>query len=788
MSAPGAPTPRDARGGAPRWLRSAIGASLVAIIVIAPLAIGSAHTTTRLLLAFAASAVLAATLVERVVTGKRLPIVVPTVALACAVVFTLLQLVPLPPDLLAGLAPITFETLDNTREGWGWHAVSLDPAHSLHELVKVGAYLAVFVAALTYASRRHRKRLLVMAVVGAATLVTLIGFVQAAFGQSSIMYFYRPHDQFATLVRGTFVNPNHFGALLCTAVPCALAVGIREPRWRWFALPVTVALNVAIVLSLARASVIAAVVGQIVTFALDRWQLKRGSEWSRDGRHAWRALAVGAAVAVVATAVIGMHVLEPVWDRSISAELKHPYSKYQAWSDAARLIWEQPWTGIGRGAFEQAFTRVSDVGGQVRFPWAENGYVQAATDWGVPATLLLCLLAGWSLVVAVRRMGEDPLAVGALGGIIALAVHETVDFSVELPGVALPALAILATLYSRRQSESELGRRRLHVHWTFFAIPAALVAAAIVAWRVPTAQADVDSLTRAARDPATSIEAIVRLGEGRRARHPAEYRIPALVAERLARERDSRALRWLNDAIYLNPTHPTLHLMAAEILAVAGRKSQALLEYRTAAQHAANPRLAIWPAAARRYPAMADLETTCPTDVDSQRIFAKWLDSLGRVDDAERMYLRIVETHPQHTVALQWLVRRALDRGDRELAADRVEALLTADHGRPSRLLAIRARQLAGDLDGAARALDAEAEQLKDVFDAEIGLAMAYAEAGKTAEARARLEDLGRTWSLTPDLRMVLHDTRAEIERNVGNLHQYRWELEQRDRLKKEQF
>jgi hypothetical protein len=46
------------------------------------------------------------------------------------------------------------------------------------------------------------------------------------------------------------------------------------------------------------------------------------------------------------------------------------------------------------------------------------------------------------------------------------------------------------------------------------------------------------------------------------------------------------------------------------------------------------------------------------------------------------------------------------------------------------------------------------------------------------------LERLEKTWSLTRDLRVVLHEARAELERAAGNEHQYRWEIDQRDQLK----
>ena len=66
----------------------------------------------------------------------------------------------------------------------------------------------------------------------------------------------------------------------------ALVVGMREPRLRPFAFAAALLLDVAIVLSLSRAAILAAGIGQALFFGLDQLQLRRGPEWAKSRRSA----------------------------------------------------------------------------------------------------------------------------------------------------------------------------------------------------------------------------------------------------------------------------------------------------------------------------------------------------------------------------------------------------------------------------------------------------------------------------------------------------------------------
>lgn len=764
-----------------RALRRILGGGLAVLIAAAPLAIGTVHPVSRLLVFSGCSLLLFLTLIERIWAGRPLTVTVPTVAFAVAVLSTALQLIPLPMSIVGRLSPAAHEIfglLDTPTA----HALTLEPAATLRELAKLAAYGAFFVAAVAYASRSARRRQLVFMVSGTATAAALIGLIQAVVGARRILFLYAPEAEWATLVRGTFVNPNHFGALLCLGAPCTLALAMREPRWRWAATLATFVINVAAMLTLQRASIAAVLIGQALTFSFDRTQLKRGGDWLRSRPATWGMLGIAIAAAVAVAAVTGRSQLTAVVDQTarIGEEIQSPLSKFHVWARSVDLIWSYPWTGIGRGSFEQAFTHVTDVGGVLRYQSIENMYLQVVVDLGVPIALLLFLLAGWSLILAARRLRDDPLALGALGAVLALAVHDAVDFSVELPGVALPALALLATLFGQRSIRDEDGRRRVRVRAAYLVVPFIVVAPVVLEQWAPSATDDATALGFSVRDASVSTAELIARGDDARKRHPADYFVRLVVAERLVRELHPASLSWLNEAMYLNPTHPLPHVMAAETLAATRHKTQALLEYRLAAG-ASDARRTVWPFVMARYPYVEDLLAATPDEVTALSLLAEWLAG-RRSDWLDIVYRRMVVLEPTNRRALTALARLALARRDVRSATERVGTLLSVDRSTSALLLAARAQILAGELGAAAELLDSLSERSEEAFAVELELVSGAARAGRAEQSRARLDALEH-WSLNRRARAQLHEARAELEHQAGNEHQYRWELEQRDRL-----
>jgi O-antigen ligase len=112
------------------------------------------------------------------------------------------------------------------------------------------------------------------------------------------------------------------------------------------------------------------------------------------------------------------------------------------------MIADRPGTGHGYGTYEQTFRLYQDrSAGLFLVDKAHNTYLEHAAELGVPATVLLYLgplilflfcLRG----VFMRRRGKIfPLL--AVSATVLVAVHALVDFSLQIPAIAVTYAAIL---------------------------------------------------------------------------------------------------------------------------------------------------------------------------------------------------------------------------------------------------------------------------------------------------------------------------------------------------------
>jgi Tfp pilus assembly protein PilF len=759
---------------------------LPAAIVLAPLAIGTVHPWPRAILFGLSGLGLALAIAVRHTQGRRIQLTVPMLILAVAAVATALQLIPLPETVLRWLSPRTAEVLEQTqRGGYGALPLSLDPPSTIRELSKIVGYLAFLAWATAYCVHAHRRRLVLVAVVVSATTVALLGFLQAALG-ARILFFYVPHSQILNeiLVRGSFVNPNHFGSLMCLAAPCALTLVLRERDSRIPAILALIVINLAVILSLSRSAMVTAPLAQVVTLLLARAQTRGSSSGTFRTESSLVAIGTITATLVIALAIGGSRVTSPfsaTRTEGFGETSSNPNSKFFAWQGATDIAVAFPWTGAGRGAFGQGFALLNERPGYLRYEWVENAYLQPVADWGVPIALLLLVLAGWAGRTFLRRAMLEPLSIGAAGALFGLAIHDIADFSIEIPGVAIPALALAATLFARQGKEvgPDLGWF-VSPRLVWLAVPLLAIALPVAAVWTSDANQDGRQLARLSRDPTATPAEVIARGSALLRIHPADAHIAALVAQRLAKDSHPEAMKWLNDALFLDRTNSTLHVIAAEVLARAGRKSQALLEYRTAMDYGALPS-EIWTRISARY---VDRDALVKAAGDSpERLYdlANWLFGHRRVVDADLICDAMLMKDRFSLPASRLHVRTAVAMGDVDKVRARVASLLSMDRATETRYTAVRGLIFVGDLDAAGNLLDTTPDRSTTASELELELAQAMARAKRLDSARARLDKMPALTSRAARARW--HEVRATIERLAGNQHQSAWEHEQALRL-----
>jgi O-antigen ligase len=127
---------------------------------------------------------------------------------------------------------------------------------------------------------------------------------------------------------------------------------------------------------------------------------------------------------------------------------------------ALRMWKEYPVFGSGLGSFPVVFPRYSAEGTLVAYTHAHNDYLEFGAEVGVLGLSLLGLMVLMSFTVALRAqyLRRDPLMRGlsfaAMMGILALMIHSSVDFNLQIPANALTFMLLLAfawlSLYQAR--------------------------------------------------------------------------------------------------------------------------------------------------------------------------------------------------------------------------------------------------------------------------------------------------------------------------------------------------
>ena len=147
--------------------------------------------------------------------GIRWPL---ALLLGCA----FLQLVPLPPAALGVLSPArgeVHEALAGVVPGAGWAPITLSPAATLFQAVRIAGCVLVMLLARELTWHFDRRRWL-----AAAPIVAIAG-VEAALGLAQ--YLLGGAQQGAT---GTYANHNHFAGLLEMSMPFALMAAVAVTR------------------------------------------------------------------------------------------------------------------------------------------------------------------------------------------------------------------------------------------------------------------------------------------------------------------------------------------------------------------------------------------------------------------------------------------------------------------------------------------------------------------------------------------------------------------------------
>ena len=368
----------------------------------------------------------------------------------------IVQLVPAPLRFLASVSPetsILIPQWDLAVAGGSVsrHPFSIAPALSEMGLVLFTANaLLVLGCARLFSIRGAHRVALAIAIVGVA--LAAAGIIQRPLFTGKIYGFWTPLEGGSPF--GPFVNRNHFAGWALMALPLALGLlcgGVAramrgvKPTWRarllWGSSPEANR----ILLCAAGAGVIA--LSLVMTMsrsgmaALGLAVAITGAVVMRRQRTARRALTIGYLFLLVIV-VVSWAGADAIASRFGEADWRELNQRRGPWADAIDIASRFPVVGTGLNTYGVAtmFYQRHDLA--QHYAEAHNDYLQLAAEGGVLLTIPAALSVAAFIVAVRRRFQEDTsvrtywLRVGAVTGLTAIALQETVDFSLQMPGNA----------------------------------------------------------------------------------------------------------------------------------------------------------------------------------------------------------------------------------------------------------------------------------------------------------------------------------------------------------------
>lgn len=715
--------------------------ALLALVAGMPWALGGAASWVLwpLVLLSGAAAVLACVGARRQKQQVGLPelsLLMFAGALLCA-----LQLVP----LSAGLLRVVSAPMAALREFTlvplgleGPRPASLEPSATWRELAKHLSYGVILATAAQLSrSRKARQRVLATVAFNGAALA-LVGLGHSLFSVSSLFGLLDFTHAAPPLIT-PFGNPNHLASYLGLAATVSVSLALSA-EVRAKAAPYLLAAMLSgagVLLSLSRGGIAFFVFGQLL-LALWAFRRRRQGERARDERWKRGFTALGTLLAVLA---VGTYLAVERIAREFGAGDTLNLSKVELWPSMVRAALRFPLLGMGRGAFEVAFTRYQAQPLPNTLTHPENVLLQLAAEWGASG-LLLALAGAWAFGRLLRRESVSTQDFGVLAGVAALVLHNLFDFSLELPACALAALVSLGAV--SRPDERQGGAWRLPSWHALAGAAACLLVslASLFAGRHQLRDAEVE-LQGLLTSKAPRVQVRAR-GEALIDRHPADYLLYSLVGAAHAAEAPTDGLAFVNRALYLRPLDARAHRAAARSLLTLGRRSQAFLEYRLAYQAGDAASLREGMARAR---SEAELVTLTPEDAKVAATVAQGLWGVASRREQALTYLAWAREHFAGSPdALKlWLLEAEVRLQRRELplaAAAAEEAERRAPEALEPRVMRANVLQAGGRAEEALEALN----ELRSRFPGEVQLGFTLARhqlaAGKPRRARETLQQL----------------------------------------------
>ncbi|VAX20096.1 hypothetical protein MNBD_NITROSPINAE04-2435 [hydrothermal vent metagenome] len=345
--------------------------------------------------------------------------------------------------------------------------ISLDTFKSSTALMRLLSYGGVFWISLQLCRSSRRARLMYLTLASA-------GFVYASYGLivylgkfNTILWY----EKWAYLddLTSVFVNRNSFATYAGLTLICAIAIFMDDlikersfgfsnkytirvlleklsKRW-WIYLILIFTVTTALLLSHSRGGLISAISGIVIFFLV-----LAGAE----SRERWKVSIVLIIFAIMGAvfSISGQGTVNRMYSALSDAKIRQNFNE-----QSMQAITAEPWLGYGYGTYENVAPMFRD---DIFHPFvlaAHNTYLENIMDLGTPAALALFLSIGGLGLICLRgvftRRRNVVYPCAGLAATALISVHSLVDFSLQMPAVAITYSAIMGVACAQSFSSSK---------------------------------------------------------------------------------------------------------------------------------------------------------------------------------------------------------------------------------------------------------------------------------------------------------------------------------------------
>jgi O-antigen ligase/tetratricopeptide (TPR) repeat protein len=434
----------------------------------------------------------------------EVPGIIPLILL---LLYILIQLIPLPSEIIKMISPSTYALHGETRgvyEPIRWLSISIDKKATVKEFFRILSYGSLYILTVQLLTKKDFLKKTVIIIVIFTSFLSFLSLLQHFLWNNKIFWF-RELPQGARPF-GPFVNRNHYAGFMEMIFPIILSLSLfykpkvieKSLQKRVYDFLNQEKTNIYILLAFS-AILIATTVflslsrGGIVSLSLS--MIFFGGILLTKEVHKKRGLVI-ILISLLIVFSVGWFGWEPIFKRfEALRNVRGDISELRLviWDDSIKMIKDFPLTGTGFGSFVDIYPKYRTFPTEEIADHAHNDYLELLTDGG----MIVFLLTGWFflsvLYTSFRAFARrrEPysiyLFIGSTTGIVSILIHSLTDFNLHIGANGLYFFFLLGLVVSAANTrlrkgldDTYLKKRELPFSKPFMFIPAIILLVSLI--------------------------------------------------------------------------------------------------------------------------------------------------------------------------------------------------------------------------------------------------------------------------------------------------------------------